>query len=1190
MPDLGQIDRTDYVSLIGIDPITGLSTYGAIVSSTGHLTVDLADSAGSAITLGQTTMSTSLPVTIASNQSALAVTGTFWQATQPVSGTVAATQSGTWTVQQGTPPWTIQGDSASGASKAGNPVQVGGVFNTTQPTVTTGQTVEAQSTARGALIVSTGVDSFNINNISGTISLPTGAATSALQTTGNTSLATIATAVTLAAGSTTSGQTGNMTMGAVTTSAPSYTTGQSNYFSLTTAGALRTDSSATTQPISGTVTANQGTANATPWNENVAQFGGSAVVTGTGTSGAGIPRVTVSSDSNILATQSGTWTVQPGNTANTTAWFVKDNSLGTVAAGTAGTQSSLAGGVFNTSLPTLTTGQQAALQLDSSGRLIVSPTTQGILAEDHNYGTVGANTLRTASQIGNATGAATFGAGATSAQTLRTASNLYDGSGNAISSASNGYAGQQLLSVQVPNTTIAPVALGALSASISIAMTGLQTVGFQMAAGTFIGTITPQCSVDGGVSWVTCNFLNPTTGNITNSYSFSSANVLTILGIVPVGGSTNVQVIVTSYTSGTASCILSASETLSSTSQAGSLQGNGTIAAVNQQVVATTGGYGSVFINVTGTWVGTLTFQAQNGDGNWSTVYVYLGTTGSYTTSTTTVNTTAQLNCAGYAQVRVIATAWTSGTATVSWNSAAYPHQLQIYNPSGAANVLVTAYNTDGNGNALGSPLYTAGTSLYTIKPDSSITGTLTALNTLVNLPINDVSSAYARISGTWVGTIQFQGSVDGVTFVPLTAVQGGQTNAYTAAGFTTNGGVRIALSAGFTSIQAVMTAYTSGTATVVINTSAAVANVEAVQLNPANLNTLGYGAVTTAVPTYSTATNQPLSLNTSGGLRVSGVTGIIDALTTQNVTTPASAIAVLGQFNTTPTTISSGNSSPLQLDNAANLLTNVKVIATNSDKNITGTITALNGTVVIAANGTSSVNASISGTWVATLVMEGQSGDGIWYTLAVGNPNGGLNISSFTTNNLYTVGSGGFTQVRIRASTYTSGTVNVTMDASSGSAQTLAVDANGNQQIVGNVASGTADSGNGVKTSAVYNSTLPTFTNGQRADNQSDANGAQFVSTKVPRTYSAPTTALVNTTSTLILAANANRKGLYLSNTTATQQISLGFNGNAAAYQNGLTLFPGEKFWMDEYSFSTGAVYAITSGSTTYIGIQEIT
>lgn len=44
-------------------------------------------------------------------------------------------------------------------------------------------------------------------------------------------------------------------------------------------------------------------------------------------------------------------------------------------------------------------------------------------AEDKNYGTVGATTLRVASQIGNATGSADFNAGATGAQTLRVAAN-----------------------------------------------------------------------------------------------------------------------------------------------------------------------------------------------------------------------------------------------------------------------------------------------------------------------------------------------------------------------------------------------------------------------------------------------------------------------------------------------------------------------------------------------------------------------------------------------------------------------------------------------------------------------------------------------------------------------------------------------------------------------------------------------
>src|SRR6266478_1079249 len=49
-----------------------------------------------------------------------------------------------------------------------------------------------------------------------------------------------------------------------------------NKASISAAGAVKVDGSAVTQPVSGTVTANQGTANATPWNENIAQVGGTA--------------------------------------------------------------------------------------------------------------------------------------------------------------------------------------------------------------------------------------------------------------------------------------------------------------------------------------------------------------------------------------------------------------------------------------------------------------------------------------------------------------------------------------------------------------------------------------------------------------------------------------------------------------------------------------------------------------------------------------------------------------------------------------------------------------------------------------------------------------------------------------------------------------------------------------------------
>jgi len=52
-------------------------------------------------------------------------------------------------------------------------------------------------------------------------------------------------------------------------------------------------------------------------------------------------------------------------------------------------------------------------------RVVLSSDSTISIEEDKNYGVVGANTIRTAAQIGNATGAADFGSGADSAQTLR---------------------------------------------------------------------------------------------------------------------------------------------------------------------------------------------------------------------------------------------------------------------------------------------------------------------------------------------------------------------------------------------------------------------------------------------------------------------------------------------------------------------------------------------------------------------------------------------------------------------------------------------------------------------------------------------------------------------------------------------------------------------------------------------------
>lgn len=55
---------------------------------------------------------------------------------------------------------------------------------------------------------------------------------------------------------------------------------------------------------------------------NITQMGGTNLAMNTGTRSAGTQRVTIATDDIVPASQSGTWTVQPGNTANTTPWLM----------------------------------------------------------------------------------------------------------------------------------------------------------------------------------------------------------------------------------------------------------------------------------------------------------------------------------------------------------------------------------------------------------------------------------------------------------------------------------------------------------------------------------------------------------------------------------------------------------------------------------------------------------------------------------------------------------------------------------------------------------------------------------------------------------------------------------------------------------------------------------------------------
>lgn len=84
---------------------------------------------------------------------------------------------------------------------------------------------------------------------------------------------------------------------------------------------------AATQSGAWSVTLGAGTANI--GDVDVLTVNGVAPAFGSGVRGATVQRVTIATDDVVPASQSGTWTVQPGNTQNTTPWLVKEGRSGT---------------------------------------------------------------------------------------------------------------------------------------------------------------------------------------------------------------------------------------------------------------------------------------------------------------------------------------------------------------------------------------------------------------------------------------------------------------------------------------------------------------------------------------------------------------------------------------------------------------------------------------------------------------------------------------------------------------------------------------------------------------------------------------------------------------------------------------------------------------------------------------------
>lgn len=104
------------------------------------------------------------------------------------------------------------------------------------------------------------------------------------------------------------------------------------------------------------------------------------------------------------------------------------------------------------------------------------------------------------------------------------------------------------------------------------------------------------------------------------------------------------------------------------------------------------------------------------------------------------------------------------------------------------------------------------------------------------------------------------------------------------------------------------------------------------------------------------------------------------------------------------------------------------------TEKYGSGTIAVLNAAVTMPCANDSTVGALVTGTWAATLAFEGTVDDTTWFSIPGVTPFGASSVSE-TINGAYFMNCAGMSQVRIRASAYTSGTATIVWNSDAGTA-----------------------------------------------------------------------------------------------------------------------------------------------------------
>jgi hypothetical protein len=168
---------------------------------------------------------------------------------------------------------------------------------------------------------------------------------------------------------------------------------------------------------------------------------------------------------------------------------------------------------------------------------------------------------------------------------------------------------------------------------------------------------------------------------------------------------------------------------------------NGTLGALNETVSLASANLGTAGVGISGTWAGTIVAEGDVGDGVWATIPLIHSLTGAALASTTG-NGNWFIGVAGFLNVRIRMSLYTSGTATVYIEGTAAP-----------AGVFLNRSIPTG-GNLIGSVLLTAGDSnvgnVDIVTLPSGNLGMQAMAASLSVVPASDITDA------TYIGDIKF--------------------------------------------------------------------------------------------------------------------------------------------------------------------------------------------------------------------------------------------------------------------------------------------------------------------------------------------------------------------------------------------------------------------------------------------------